>query len=277
MFIFFLTVGIIFILLAVCKLKKMNIKIEKSYNAVITRCEEFEKEYEDHWRKYYDISLEIESDNGTVMKDFRSECYYPVGSEHDVYFESQDDKIVFTDKLKSDRNYGVINYLIVAGIFVIMAIGSMFIEETLDIFILLGFSFFCTLALAGIGVCFYGFVLMPLKHKKEMEYCSYVSGEIIKIALIKNKSSRRRMVSRSNRVYYSHKPVYEFYDNGVRKTILTAWSSTISKVGDKGVIIINRRTGKAYCEDDYKDFRMICLYCGMVGIVTLFSVVTMMF
>lgn len=261
-FIFFGSVGIICILLGIKKAINIKEKINKSCRAVVLSCDETREKDTKSYIQNYCVSLEIETWTGPIRELIESEYYCLPGTECEVY----SDRLHGYFEFKSDLQTKKRNALIVG-------IGSGLLFFTVIAFIWFG-SLKTTAQVALGGVVVYliglgmsavgGYNIIKLIVARKYEDVNKITGKIIDTVINGDKwDSRLR--------------IYEFYENGVRR-IMKATIDGVKRgrIGDEVAIVINKETGKAYCEKDYKQhifFNSFFMFIGVSFIYMAFVII----
>ena len=258
--IFFIVIVILCTIGALTELKESSEKKAKTNRALVISCEECEGRGLNTTIQCYDVCFEIESPNGVIRKTVKTSKYYKPGLECKVHYDEESVSIAEEIELKKDRNNAII------GLFVILGLVVMFCAFLADDYFGEDISFVVVLAflLIGFSAFIISFIVKCIRHnKKQNDLDVYrVPGRVVELA--------RR--SGGSRV-----PVFEFYDEGVRRTIEASvgdgYRSLIRRrVGDEVVIVIDRKTKEAYCEEDrkrgqYANMFMIGVFIFVVGCV----------
>lgn len=250
-------IGIICIVLGVKIAIRINEKIKRSCRAVVLSCDEAtENDTESYIQNYY-IYFEIETGVGPVRELIESANYCLPGTECEVYSDRLNDDFEFTSDLKTKRSNvliagigsGVMFFAIIA--FICFGSQKHLMQEILGAVIV----YLVGLGMSAVGL--FNIIKLIVARKNEDAY--KVKGEIIDTVMNGND-------------WRSRLRIYEFYDNGVRRTMkATIDGVKRGHIGDEVVIVIDRKTGKAYCEIDYKQHIFLNSFVVLCGLVFLYA------
>ena len=250
-------VGIICIVLGIKIAMRINEKIKRGCKAVVIYCEECDKNNDESYLQNYNVYLEIESGVGPVRQLIESDNYCLPGAEFQVYSDRLNDEFEFISELKTKRSNALI-----AGI------GSGMMFFAVIAFIYIGsqkcvgqeiwggvITYLVGLGMSAVGL--FKIIKLIVAHKNKDAY--KVNGKIVDFVM-------------NGHDWRSYLRIYEFYDNGVRRTMkATIDGVKRGRVGDDVVIVIDRQTGKAYCEMDYKQHIFLNAFVVICGLVFLYG------
>ena len=231
-----------------------NDKLKKLCRINIISCEESQKSRESYMQ-YYDLCFEVEGEY--IQRTILSGKYYPVGSSHMVYLNDNMDGIEEVEDIKKDKRNGMFGFLIIAGMG--LGLSAVVLSKFFDpdhLFIIYAIAFLV------VGFIYLLTVIFGLSKQKRKTYTDLdvykVPGRVIKL-------------ERNGRGY--RKPIYEFYDEGIRRTQAGSvgqgrGSMFRRRVGDEVVIVIDRKTKEAYCENDKSLQKFINIFAiGILAVV----------
>ena len=237
-------------------------KIKNSSKAVIAKIEELASENEYASIQKYNISLEIESKNGPIWKDVETSHYYPVDSECEVYYTPDSEYIEFIDEVRKEKTNGILAGVGVGVTFSMLTAGIIINDHFPEYMNSFAFASSYMIAIGFILAGILGIAKGIIRYFNEEKNCKKVPGKIIDMA----------------RYGKARQPVYEFYDNCVRRTIVSTmsdrnrYSLLRREIGDKGTIVIDKKTGRAYCKEDYRREMLAYITCVVVGMIVFLAV-----
>ena len=248
------------IMLVLCGIGAYNVvteandKLKKLCKIVIISCEESAKSCESYMQ-YYDVCFEVEGEY--VQRTVLSRKFYSVGSSQIVYLNENMDCIEEVKDIEKDKQNGLFGVLIIVAMS--LGLSAVVLSNFFDpdiLFIIYAIAFLV------IGLIYLiSFVLGLGKNKKK----KYTDLDVYKVP------GRVIELVRNGRGY--RKPIYEFYDEGIRRTLAGSVgqgrSSLIRRrVGDEVVIVIDRKTKEAYCENDKTLQKFIDIFAiGILAVV----------
>ena len=231
-------------------ISEANDKLKKCCKIVIISCTESSRSVGSAMQ-CYDLCFEVEGEY--VQRTFTSKKYYPAGSEHYVYVNDSMECIEEEADIKKDKRNGKLGAGAIGVLLLgVSAVGLCYFFDPVKVFIIYGIIFLV------IGLI-YVFVIISGLGKEKKQYNELdlykVPGRVVEL-VYNGRGSRM--------------PVYEFYDDGVRRTI----EGTIGdgrrsivrrRVGDEVVIVIDRNSKEAYCENDQTRQKFINIFVLAVG------------
>jgi len=245
------------ILALVSELKKEK---TKSYIAEVINCVEIFDNNMRTSRKRYEVSLRIESDYGDTYRTIQNNENLPIGRMCSVHLDTQTNKVEFDVGQRKNNIIGGL-LAIVFGVIWCLISGVVLMP---DLGVLFGKVCGYLLAISFICAAFYNLVIVRKKNEKDKIHDYKVKGSVID-----STSHISYSGSRNNRVYC---PIYEFRYNGEPHTISSSVSSNIKshyQIGREVDIVINKKTGKIYCEQDVKSFDIFYVIMGLAGVIGL--------
>lgn len=253
--------GLFFAGLGVYKFVDESRKIKNSSKAIIAKIEETTSEDTYASIQKYNISLEIESKNGPIWKDVETSHYYPVGSECEVYYTPDSKYIEFIDEVKKEKTNAILAGVGVGVTFCMLTAGFIIDEHFPEYMNGFVFTSAYMIAIGFLLGGILGIIKRIIRYFNEEKNCYKVPGKIIDMV----------------RYHRSLQPVYEFYDNCVRRTLVSSmredrYSILRRNIGDKGTIVIDKKTGRAYCKEDYHREMMAHITCTVVGMIVFLAV-----
>lgn len=236
-------------------------KKRKTYKAMVIECVENYDDVRYTNRRYYDVTLEIETDYGILRKTIQTNKLYNIGYGCEVYYDIQTDSTNFA---KGDRKSKVKESLFVIGFGVIWCtiIGlAMWMQTSKEAAQIGGMILAYGIAITFVCIGLYGLIVMPIKRKKSMEDCKIIPGKQVDFTVRRGKKGRKL-----------YNPIYGFYYNGMEQTIHSSMSSNTSKyrqIGRPVNIIVNEKTGVICCAEDVSSTRKMYILFGVMGAVVL--------
>lgn len=223
-------------------------KLKKCYRGVVVKCDECESPFVNSVKQYYEVCFEINSPDGTIQRCITTNKYYNVGTVHDIYCDEDKTEVEDIASIKKDRSNGMLAFM---PITIALFVG---IEWLLN----RKYGPEITVIVIGTVVFILGFIYVIVsvsgitKYKKRYNDLDVyrVNGKVVK------------HIRHGGNSYTS---LYEFYDNGVRRTIESSIDdgerlSVRRSIGSDVVIVINRKTKEAYCENDMRSQRHINIF-----------------
>ena len=225
-------------------IRNKRFKANKIVQAIVIDCVKREEKKWGSSMEHFEVTFEIQTDYCKVRKQVKRQEPYDVGASFDVYYDLDKDKFAMANEV--DNNAGT-KLLIGIGVFVIAAtiFGS-----------LIGMTF----AYVGFWLC----VLRPSKLKRQMKDCEIVDGTGVDYLKVRSESNS---VSDASGYKYNYFPIYEYYYRGVPHRIKSSSGSASSGIGRTVKIVVNHRTGEAYCLGDEKDGIVIGIVFLILGLV----------
>ena len=238
-----------------------NRRLGECRRVVIVSCVESMEDTESSMQ-CYNVCIEMETEWGTEQKIISSRKYYMPGSEHMMYVNVEADLMEEVADIEKEKKNGMIGLVCITLLF--MAITAVVLSYLFDskIVFMVYASLFLLVGVIYAVVTLFGLTKNKAKKYNDLDFYK-VPGRVVELARNYNGS----------RV-----PVYEFYDDGVRRTISSPMAygrRTIiqRRMGDEVVIIINRHTKEAYCENDQARQKFIYVFAIGILIVVVGAVV----
>lgn len=246
------------------EVSEANKKLKKCYRGVVIKCDECESPYVNSAKQYYEVLFEIDSVEGTIQRCIKTNIYYKIGSEHDVYCDEDKTLVEDISSIKKDRSNGMVAFIPGTVLLFLISAWALNLKFGLEMtFIILG------IVLVVLGLIFVIVSMLGITKNKK----SYKDLDVYRV--------NGKVVSH---IYYggnSYTSVYEFYDNGVRRTIESSMDdgqrlSVRRPIGSEVVIVINRNTKEVYCENDIRrqkyinKFAVAMLICIIICVLSVF-------
>lgn len=207
---------------------------------------------------YYDITLEVYAQYGTVYKTIARKAEMYPGEACDVYYDEQNDTIELVDKLKNSNKSGGWAFIIFGVLWCLIIGAAMWAEYSKESSEGIGIVFGYVISVAFILIGANMVILKPLKLKRDMVNCQVVPGSLIDYTVKRGKKGRKLYC-----------PIYGYYYNGEDRTVSASISSNLRKytqIGRQVSIIINAKTGEVYCKEDANDERGMGVIFGILGL-----------
>lgn len=223
-------------------------------NAVVVNCENVDEAFGEGKANLHNITLDIQTSNGTMPMMIESDRIFKPGAKCRVYYNIQSGNVEFVAK-SMDNAYAVGSFFIVFGLCLCLwtAVCIYCVEGGANVGIILPFA--VTFLFTYVG--FYGGILQPAIRKKQMVDCRKVTGIVVDPNLSRGNSSN--MVSA---------PIYSFYYEGNEyrmRSIVSSSSAKRAVPGRRVNIVINEKTGEVYCVEDQSIG--VSIVFGIIGLL----------
>lgn len=250
--------GIIILVVGIIlAIRNKKFKANKIVQAIVIDCVKREEIKWGSSMERFEVTFEIQTEYCKVRKQIKRQEPYDVGASFDVYYDFEKDKFAMSNEV--DNNAGT-KLLIGIGVFVIVAtiFAGMFFKDIEKCPYFFG-------SLIGMAFAFIGFwlcVLRPSKLKRQMKDCEIVLGTGVDYLNVGRTRDTDGEGFRNN--YF---PIYEYYYGGVPHRIKSSSSGSGTGLGRTVKIVVNHRTGEAYCLDDEKEGIVIGIVFLIFGLV----------
>ena len=245
-------IGLITIIIGIVAMKKdTKLSKKKIYTAKVLSCIIGDNYIPGMHMQGFDIILEIATSKGNIRREIKRRDPMDIGTTIEVYYDSKKDVVRFTDEsFDEEKKYPIV--LIAFGIFFLLITLRAFVSQNIK----------SGEALIGVGgglviggiFTFVGLwlsIIRPHKINKNMIYCEKVEGRIADV--VRHGRIGNYEYGDRNNIAYAY--LYEYEYGGVKRTIKSRTASNThshASIGKKVEIIINHKTGDAFCMDDEK-------------------------
>lgn len=244
--------GIIFLVIGiVLYLRYRHVRNQKPIKATVVSCEKGNYggfTYGNH-PDCFQVTFKFFSKSGPTRVSIVRLNPMDVGATVEVLYNYQTGDLDIASEVKKGNGatgkvfitMGIVWILMIIGITVGSFFGNISISAKPVLGMLIGMIFFV--------VGLYASIILPSERKRNMKYCDIVEGEIVDF--IKNGLTDKD--SRYDRRHVSYSAIYEYEYGGRKSRIRSNGSSTTgeyTEIGRKVSIVVNHKTGEAYCIED---------------------------
>ncbi len=268
---FMTLIGVIILIIGiVLYLRYKNVKNKKPIKATVVSCEKgkyIDIDYANQPQCFH-ITFKFFSKYGPKRITIKRQNPMDVGATVEVLYNHKTDDLDIASEVKKNNGslgkvfitIGIVWMLISIG----ATIGSFFGDIPISFKPIIGMLIGMTFFMVGL----YASIILPATNKKNMQHCDIVEGEIVDF--VKSGTSNRN--GRRHRSSVSYAAIYEYEYGGRKSRIRSSGSSTTgeyTELGKKVSIVVNHKTGEAYCIEDKKNLTGMGIVFILFGIATI--------